>query len=77
MTYKIIWSLSTCEKDCTDCIDSCTNNVLEKREDGLLHMKPYNNCTRCETCYGVCDHGAITIQFVDDTYNVDMIEYVI
>ena len=77
MIYKIIWSISTCEGDCTECIDACPNNVLKKDTDGLLVMKPYSDCVRCESCYMVCHTGALNIQWVnDDNFNLSMIEYI-
>lgn len=77
LTYKIIWSLSQCSNNCNDCIDACPSKVLKKNNDGLLIMKPYSDCGRCESCYMVCNEGALNIQWLNDTnYNLSMIEYI-
>ena len=77
MTYKINWNMSACDEDCTECVNTCPGNVLEKDNQGLLTMKAYSACQRCESCYMGCPTGAITPQFVQDEHsNLSMIEYI-
>jgi len=45
---------------CTNppCVDSCPNEALIKREDGLVFLEK-DLCTGCEACISACPYGAI------------------
>lgn len=75
MSFKFIWNKDCCSITCTECIDTCMNNVLSKDENGLLCLNDTVNCERCESCYMVCMNCALNLVFIQDGDNKLYIEY--
>ncbi len=56
-----------CDPECNECIEACTNNCLKKDQTyKILLLSHPDRCEWCESCYMVCNNGALNLQFIDD-----------
>lgn len=52
--------------DDAPCIEACSSDAIEKREDGLVLIHP-DKCTGCKLCKDTCPHDAI---FFNENLNI-------
>ncbi|MFC1868925.1 4Fe-4S dicluster domain-containing protein [Thermodesulfobacteriota bacterium] len=56
---EFVYHVNTC-RHCDDapCVESCPEEAIEKREDGIVIMD-YEACTGCQICLEACPYDAI------------------
>lgn len=71
MTKIIYYNQSLCREDCNECVSVCEGKCLDKNEEyNFLILTDSSKCTWCESCYMVCEAGALNLQFIDDNRDI-------